>query len=274
MDRLANVATWARLHTFLTAYDARGIAPAATALQVTPPAVSAAIAALEKGLGVELFARLGRGIVPTDAGHRFAAQARSLIGMLDQAARSVASPETGRVRVGAVETAAEYVLPGLLARFLAEYPLAEVTLEVMPRDALFEAASHHELDLVIAGRPPRGSGLRSRATRPNRLLVVGAPGGVRDRWLLRGEGSGTREAALALVEGPTMTLGTAGAVLAAAREGLGVTLAHEDAVRADLASGALAVVPVAGTPLDRPWHLCVRPDPTPTARLFVPFFAE
>ncbi|MGY2063062.1 LysR substrate-binding domain-containing protein, partial [Nocardia gipuzkoensis] len=68
---------------------------------------------------------------------------------------------------------------------------------------------------------------------------------------------------------PTLTLGTHGAVLAAAREGLGVTLIHSDAVENDLAERTLELLAVEGTPLDRPWHAVTTRTPTPAARLFL-----
>ncbi|MET8650576.1 LysR substrate-binding domain-containing protein, partial [Nocardia aurea] len=55
----------------------------------------------------------------------------------------------------------------------------------------------------------------------------------------------------------------------AAREGLGVTLIHSDAIEADLESGALRIIPIDGTPLDRPWHAITTRTPTPTTRLFI-----
>lgn len=66
-----------------------------------------------------------------------------------------------------------------------------------------------------------------------------------------------------------MTLGSHGAVVAAAVAGLGVTLLSRQAVRAELESGALVEVPVPGTPLDRPWHAVTQPDPTASTRLLI-----
>ncbi|MGI9155173.1 MAG: LysR family transcriptional regulator [Marmoricola sp.] len=275
---LPAAATWGRLRTFLAVYDGGSVRSAAEALHVTPPAVSAAVSALETALGTPLLARAGRGIVPTQAGHTFAAYSRSLVGLLEEAAGAVRQADRGRLRLGAVATASEYVLPRLMASFARARPLVELSLSVLPRDELFTQAGHHEVDVVLAGRPPRGSGLRTRARRHNRLVVVGRPGGGRAldgvTWLLTGQGSGTRTTALELltrlqVSPPQLTLGTSGAVVAAAREGLGVTLVHEDAVRDLLDAGDLATCPVPGTPLDRPWHLCTGTTPTAATRLFL-----
>jgi DNA-binding transcriptional LysR family regulator len=58
-------------------------------------------------------------------------------------------------------------------------------------------------------------------------------------------------------------------VVAAAVAGLGVTLVSRQAVRAELASGALVEIPVRGTPLDRPWHVVAQTEPTASTRLLI-----
>lgn len=271
-------ATWARLQTFLAVYEAGSVRSAAEVLHVTPPAVSAAVAALESALGVTLFSRAGRGITPTDAGDIFAGYARKLLGLLTEAAAAVHEADRGRVRIGAVATASEFLLPRLMASFVAAHPQVELSLSVLPRDEVFALAADHAIDLVLAGRPPRGTGLDTKARRPSRLILVGHPGRRMDplttTWLLTGLGSGTRDTTLSLLSQlqaapPLLTLGTAGAVLAAARHGLGVTLAHEEAARPHLESGDLTTYAVSGTPLERPWHLCTTSEPTAATRLFL-----
>jgi len=275
---LPGAATWGRLATFLAVYEAGSVRGAAEALHVTPPAVSAAIAALDDALGTPLFSKAGRGIVPTDAGEIFAGYVRKLRGLLAEAAGAVRDADRGRVRIGAVATASEYVLPRLMASFIEDHPHVELSLSVLPRDELFSHAADHSFDVVVAGRPPRVSGLVTRARRANQLLVVGRPGLKGDpltaTWLLTGLGSGTRDTALSLltrlqVSPPLLTLGTSGAVVAAARQGLGVTLVHEEAVREHLDSGQLVSYAVPGTPLDRPWQLCTASEPTAATRLFL-----
>jgi DNA-binding transcriptional LysR family regulator len=165
-----------------------------------------------------------------------------------------------------------------MAAFVRRHPTVELSLSVLPRDDLFARAGHHELDVVLAGRAPRGSHLVSRASRPNELVLVASPDLEGDpltaTWLLRARGSGTRGSTTTLLSQlearpRTLTLGTHGAVVAAAREGLGVTLVHAEAVRRDLDAGTLVVLPLRGTPLDRPWHLTTPRQLTRAARLFV-----
>ncbi|WP_280430587.1 LysR family transcriptional regulator [Nocardia brasiliensis] len=266
----------ARMETFLVVARMSSIRRAAAQLHITEAAVSAAVAHIEKQLGAKLIARSGRGIVLTEAGRVYAGYCRSILGLMNEAHAAVQQAETGRLRIGVVATAGEYVLLRPLASFRHRFPDIELSLSVHPRDVLFLELQHHETDLVIAGRPPRNTGLVVRARRASRLVVVGAAGQrpLQATWLLRGRGSGTRDATLGLLDQldlapPTLTLGSHGAVLAAARAGLGVTLIHSDAVSQDLETAALRILPVTGTPMDRPWHAITTRTPTPTTRLFL-----
>ncbi|MEA3529483.1 LysR substrate-binding domain-containing protein [Nocardia implantans] len=268
--------TAARMETFLAVARHGSVRRAAAQLHITEAAVSAAVAHVEKQLGAKLVAKAGRGIALTEAGRVYAEYCRGILGLMQEAQAAVRRAETGRLRIGVVATAGEYILLRPLASFRRRFPDIELSLSVHPRDALFLELQHHETDLVIAGRPPRDTGLVVRARRPSSLVVVGLPelDPLHATWLLRGRGSGTREATLGLldqlrIEPPTLTLGSHGAVLAAAREGLGVTLIHSDAISQDLDNGVLRVLPVDGTPLDRPWHAVTTRTPTPTTRLFL-----
>lgn len=266
------------MRTFLTVVDLGSVRAAAAHLHVTEPAVSSAVTQIERHLDADLFTREGRGIRLSPAGATYADYCRTILGLAEEAEAAVQAAGTARVRIGAVATAAETALPRLLATFRTRNPQVEMSLSVLPRDELFAELVHHETDVAIAGRPPRGSGLVSVAERPNRLIVVaGATYDVPPAtatWLLRGAGSGTRQTCLALLEQhgwapPIFTLGTHGAVVAAAREGLGLTVVHADAVAGALSEGTLREVPVAGTPLNRPWHLVTNAIPSPAARLFL-----
>lgn len=286
--------TPSRLRTFLAVLETGSARAAAVRLQVTESAVSASLAALQRDLGVTLFERHGRGLAVTEAGTVFADYARQILGLLDEgvaAARQGVDAGTGRLRLAAVTTAGEYLVPGLLAGFRARHPGVEVTLQVGVRDRVLGLLADRQADVVVAGRPRPGSGLVTRGVRANALVLVAAPqapaheaprqdgpeGGRaadRDTWLLREEGSGTRATTLALLQAlqldpPLLSLGSHGAVVASAVLGLGVTLVSADAVADHLADGRLVTVPARGTPLSRPWHLLTGRAPTATARLFL-----
>lgn len=277
--------TESRWRTLVEVAEAGSIRGAAARLVVTESAVSAAIGSLSRELGVPLLERVGRGIQLTPAGARYADYLRRVLGLLEEgaaAARGEADAERGLLRLGCVTTLADRIVPRALGRFRARYPAVELRLEVGPSAAVWALFGDHGVDVVLAGRPPERHDARVRARFANDLLVVASPGVAASfdpaatTWLLREPGSGTRATAEALraelgVTGPVMTLGSNGAVVAGATAGLGVTLAAAHAVRSGLDAGELAAVDLPGLPLARPWYLSTRPEPSPTARLFVDF---
>lgn len=277
--------TLTQLRALAAVVESGSVRAAAAAMHVSAPAVSAAIAALERELGVELLARRGRGVAPTRSGEVYAGYARRVLGLLDEgraAAREEADPDHCELRVAAVTTAGEHLLPGWLTAWRARRPGAAVSLEVGSKARVLELLLDHQVDLGVAGRPPAGSGLRTLATAPNELIVVQAPGEpasppwTRRPWLVREEGSGTREATAELLAAlaatpPLLTLGSNGAVVAGAVAGLGVSLVSRDAVARELAAGQLVELAVPGTPLVRPYHLVAHETVPLVARRFVEF---
>jgi DNA-binding transcriptional LysR family regulator len=286
--------TLRQLATFLELARCGSVRGAAERLFVTQPAVSAAVRSLQRELAVDLVTRDGRGLRLTVSGHVLADYARRVQGLLGEAAAATvgaAAPERGQVRLAAVTTAGEHLLPAAIASFRVRHPGAEVSLEVANREHVWERLQAHEVDLVVAGRPPALGALRTCAVRSYELVIVAAPGLIAGTlgpatlaahtWLLREPGSGTRATAeeyLAAqgVAPNTLTLGSNGAVREAAAVGLGITLISHDAVEAELASGRLVLVPAPGIPMQREWHVVTRDEdrlPGPTS-LFVDHLIE
>ncbi|WP_255268601.1 LysR family transcriptional regulator [Actinomadura madurae] len=151
--------TEARLRTFVALADTGSVRAAARRLYVTESAVSAAVAALTRDLGVPLVRKQGRGIGLTEAGTAYAGYARQVLGLLEEgraAARGAADPGRGTLRLAAVTTAADQLLPDLLASFRERWPEVELTLEVGPRRQVWSSLAAHEADLVLAGPASRG----------------------------------------------------------------------------------------------------------------------
>lgn len=295
-----------QLRTFLAVAERGSVRAAAEELVVTQAAVSASLAALQKSLGVALVTPDGRGLRLTDAGTAYAGYAVRILGLLDEAGRAAtatADPERGELRIAAVTTAAEQIVPGILGGFRRDHPQTGVRLEAGNRDRVRGLLDRHQVDLVLGGRPEPGWDVAVHAVRPHELVIVAAPelagaGGApaavgaggpgtgiwetadappgllawlaRQTWLLREPGSGTRASTDALlaeldIAPLTLMVGSNVAIRESARVGLGVTLVSRDAVAAELGSGTLAVIPVPGTPLHRDWYLVGQADGLPLA---------
>jgi LysR family transcriptional regulator, low CO2-responsive transcriptional regulator len=274
------VPTLNQLRTFLAVADHGSVRAAAEELVVTQAAVSAVLSGLQRSLGCQLVRPDGRGIELTSAGQTYARYVRRAIGLLDEAARAAAAaadPERGELRVAAMTTAAEQIMPALLSRFRQQHPHVGVLLEAGNRDRISALLDRREVDLALGGRPEPHREVRVQAVRPHQLLVVASPeraasapaanlaAWLADQtWLLREPGSGTRAATEGLlaeldIAPLTLTVGSNVAIRESARVGLGITLISGEAVEPELAAGRLAVLPVPGTPLHRDWYLVSPP---------------
>mgnify|MGYP000701649396 CR=1 FL=1 len=286
--------TFGQLKTFAVVAREGSVRRAASLLVVTEPSVSAALAALKRELGVELVERVGRGIRLTPAGIELAAYAEQILGLADRAARSVKETAggSGHLRLVAVTTAGECVLPPLIGSFRERRPDVEVSLEVTNRSEAIARLRGEGADLAIGGRPQPELGIVGDAFLGNHLIVIGprdhplselravpASALSGETWLLREPGSGTRATTEEFFEGAgiephaTMTIGSNGAIRQAAAVGLGLTLISEYAVADDLASSKLASINVRGTPIERPWYVLRRKEASlpPVAREFLSY---
>ncbi|HXF97708.1 MAG TPA: LysR family transcriptional regulator [Gaiellaceae bacterium] len=276
--------TLTQLRTFLAVARTGAVHAAARQLYVSQPSVSAALAALEREVGADLVERHGRGIRLTQAGEAFAPYAAKILGLVSagqRAALETVRPEASRVRIVAVSTAGEFVLPPLIQAHRALRPEVEVLLEVANRKTVLERLESWSADIGVGGRP-QGADVVGRAFLDNRLVVVGreVPRSLDDAvWLLREEGSGTRAATEAFLAErrieprDVLTLGSNGAIKQALLLGLGITLVSDWAVARELADGRLVQIPARGTPLVRPWY-ALRPrgpSPRPAVRDFLAF---
>jgi LysR family transcriptional regulator, low CO2-responsive transcriptional regulator len=265
--------TVTQLRAFLAVVRTGSVRAAAAELVVTQPSVSAAIAALSRERGDELTERAGRSVRPSAAGEAFAPYAAHVVGLLaegEQAVREVSAGESRELRIAAVTTAAEHLLPALLGGFTRGNPGVRLAIDVGNRERVFRRLAAHEADVAIAGRAPPDAGLVSARFRDNTMVVITQPGDplaagasvdlaeLADRtWLLREEGSGTRaynEALIARLDlrPRILTLGSNGAIKAAVRAGLGVAALSRDAVALELDAHLLVTVAVAGLP-QREW---------------------
>ena len=255
----------ALLSTFLAVSDAGRVSAAAKSLHLSQPAVTAQVRKLEDALGVPLFLRSVRGVVPTEAGLRLAVYARSMRSLLDEAVAAVsAAVEEPRAPliVAASTTVAAHVLPTLLAQFRALNRQVPLKVRVGNTEEVVEAVRAGRAPLGLVEGHARAAGIRLEPYVDDEIVPVvsrDAPFTLRRAHdlqsvplLWREAGSGTR----AVVERALRTagvtrkdirdldveLGSTEAVLGAAAAGLGVAFVSRWSVRAHLGAGLLQVV--------------------------------
>lgn len=268
--------TLTQLTAFLTVVRRGSVTAAAEELVVTQPSVSAAVSALERELGVELTERSGRALRPTAAGAAYVPYATDVLGLLAKgarAAREAAEQEPRTLRISAVTTAGEYLVPQLIQAFREQRPDVEVSLDVGNRELVFGRVLDHTVDVAVTGRVPDDGRLTGIDFADNEFVLVTAPGDALAKrrwvaveelggrpWLLREPGSGTRalcEEFLASrgIEPKLLTLGSNGAIKQAARAGLGLALQSRAAVELELELGLLATISPRGGLPGRRWYV-------------------
>ncbi|MFL6514832.1 MAG: LysR family transcriptional regulator, partial [Chthoniobacterales bacterium] len=120
---------------------------------VSQPSLSQQIQKLEAELNQQLFDRLPRSVVLTEAGRRLLDYARQILTGIADARRSVAALEeevAGRLSVGAIPSIALYVLPRLIGRFQTAYPKVTFELFEDTTDKLAQKLEDGTLDVVLA----------------------------------------------------------------------------------------------------------------------------
>jgi DNA-binding transcriptional LysR family regulator len=143
------------LTTFVAVVDNGSMAAAARLLNITPAAVAQQLRTLERHLGTPLIARAGRTVSVTEAGARILERARDLLKAADDLRAAAHEDGTaGELRLGAGTTALTGVLPDILARIVARFPLVSVFVKPGYSADLYRAVESGELDAAVVLEAP------------------------------------------------------------------------------------------------------------------------
>ncbi|MEV4170509.1 LysR family transcriptional regulator [Nonomuraea sp. NPDC049709] len=137
-----------QLEYFLAVVDHGGFDKGAKALSMAQPSLSQAIRTLEKDLGSQLFHRIGRRVVLTEAGRALIEPARQVVRSLAAARASVAAVHgmvCGSVAIASMPSPAAEPLSSMIDHFRDRHPGVEVAIAV--------ESEHREafLPLVLKG---------------------------------------------------------------------------------------------------------------------------
>lgn len=167
MDRLDELAIFVRI------VDEGSLVRAGSRLRRSPPAVTRALAALERRLGARLIDRTTRRLAPTEAGRLLYDRARGLLADYEAASLGVReAPVRGVLRIAApVQFGRRHVAPVATA-FLDAHAELEVELVLNDRnvDLIAEA-----IDVAVRIGPLADSGLSARTIGALRRLWVASP---------------------------------------------------------------------------------------------------
>ncbi len=268
-----------QLQVFVAVATHGGVAAAARALHLSQPAVSMALAELERLLGVPLFERSrhrlrlgerGRALLPQAERALQQVQAVTLLAKGATAQAGATQALAGVLRVGASNTVGNYLAGRLLGGFVQAHPAVQVQLRVGNTADIAAALADFALDVACVEGPTRHAELLRLPWARDRLRVcvraddplaarqrIGKPALARARWILREPGSAARAqfeqamAAAGIGADVAMELGQTEAIKQAVLAGLGIACLPDAAIAPLLASGELVALPTPFLALER-----------------------
>ena len=289
------------MEAFCKVYEMGSFSKAAQELFLSQPTVSAHISTLEDELGVQLFDRLGRTILPTQAGkvlYRYAKEAFASLENAKAEIQLLQDKVSGDLLIGGSTIPSHYLLPGILADFARRYPDVQVELKIGDTAEIVEMVSGGELVLGVVGAEMDRPELEFIPVKEDQLVIVAAPGfrppaqsssellGTKEictwPWVLRERGSGTRKAfekALLSVGldlrclNVALTVDSTEAVLQCVLAGLGVSVTSRMAARRYLERGELVELSSPSLSIIRSFYL-IRHEKRhlfPVSRFFTDF---
>ncbi|WP_428560676.1 MAG: selenium metabolism-associated LysR family transcriptional regulator [Solidesulfovibrio sp. DCME] len=270
-----------RLQAFAKVYELRSFSKAGEEMMLSQPTISAHVMALEEELDTQLFDRLGRTVLPTQAGNVLYRYCNTIFSQLDNAKADILALSkrvAGDLLIGGSTIPAQYIIPRLVAGFLDKYP--EVRIELLGGDTteIINQVLEGGIHVGIVGAPALQNELVSRSILEDELLLIGAPrfaaSGDAGRdwqarltalpWVMRETGSGTRLALeQALVRAgmdirdlrPVLQVHSSVAVLQCVEAGLGVSVVSRMAAASYLERGTVVVLPVDGLVMRREFYV-------------------
>jgi DNA-binding transcriptional LysR family regulator len=287
------------LRYFVAVADSGSFRAAARRLAVSQPAVSQAVAGLERSLAEKLFDRAGRTIRLTPAGQDLLEPARRALGELDglpsllDRARGIVR---GRLELGTTDVASIYVLPKVYRAFRRRHPDAELSVHVEGSEPLLSLLTSGALELAIvslrvgdveAPVPPSFTAMpffreplefvvaandalarRRRVTLAD-LAAVPLLGFKRDSVTRRAVDARFREEGL--VPHVAMEMSSPEAIKRLVAVGLGASVLPARSVAAEVRARTLAALPVQGRRLERILGVVrdARRTPSPAAAAFL-----
>lgn len=293
-----------RLEAFRKVYELGSFSKAGQDLFLSQPTISAHVLSLEQELGTQLFDRLGRTILPTQAGDILYKHALQAFAALESATAEIGLLQqrvAGEILIGGSTIPATYLLPQRLAEFRKLYPDVRVRLTVGDSQDIITAIQNGSLALGVVGAILPDPDLVFTHLQDDDLIIAcsrslpeyqafvksGAeqlPADLLHQWpwVLREQGSGTRRALeLALSSlgldlrsfSPAIEARSHEAVVQCALHGLGLCVTSRIAAAPCLAKGDLIPIEIPGLQMQRSFQIVrhAKRHLFPAMRYFIDF---
>jgi DNA-binding transcriptional LysR family regulator len=265
-----------QIEIFCALIRLRSFSKTAEELYLTQPTVSGHIKNLETELGVKLVDRLGKRVVPTEAGEVLYRHGLKLLEQRDiakQELERLSGRVSGELKIGGSTIPGAYILPALIGKFRKKHPSVSVQLVIEDTARITEAVQNGELCLGVVGAKVSDPRIETHTYLKDELAVAvpaGHPWSQKravppsalkgEPFILREQGSGTRrimeerleKAGFFLADlNVVAVVGSSDAVRQAVKAGLGISILSIRALRDDIEARRLVAVPIEGVKMER-----------------------
>lgn len=150
-----------------------GVARAAQALHRVPSNITTRIKQLEARMGLELFVRRGRSLVPTEEGRLLVSYAERLLRLADEAESALRTGKLlGTLRIGSLESTAGSRLPELLSRYNQANPAVRIELVTGTTGALISRLARHDIEAAFVSEPFHAPGVAAEPVFEETLVLI------------------------------------------------------------------------------------------------------
>ncbi|MDT8317496.1 MAG: selenium metabolism-associated LysR family transcriptional regulator [bacterium] len=265
------------LDIFCRVYEKKSFSRAAESLYLTQPTISAHIKSLEEELGIKVFDRLGRQVLPTKAGELLYSYARKIEGLGKEAKEAIAlftGSLKGRLHIGGSTIPGEYLLPEVIGNFRRENPDVYSNLHIGDTKDVTAMLIDGRIELGVVGAIIDDSRIENMKYSDDELILIAAPSYDKDHltndmissipFIARERGSGSW---LAIEKAFSVNgmdagrlsivaeMGSTEAVKTAVRSGLGLSIVSTLAVKDELARGSLKMIDIDCLPIMRELYI-------------------
>ena len=164
-----------QLKIFKTIVDVGSFTRAGARLNLSQPAISQHIRALEEHLGVPVLLRVGKRARPTPAGEVLLHCAEQVLDKIEDAERLLAEQGMGgggMVRIGGGDAACHHLLPPVLKEFAALFPRVQLQIASGHTAATLARVLAGELDLGIVTLPVEADRIRVTEIGRDELVAI------------------------------------------------------------------------------------------------------
>jgi DNA-binding transcriptional LysR family regulator len=209
--------TLRQLEIFLNVVELGHLTNVAKSMNLSQSAVSMSIKELEGILGKPLFDRINKKLVLNEIGRAFYKEIAPIFKKLSDIEYEFQNTENkGMIRVGASTTIVDYLMPSIICTYMNLYPDVKITLKEGSTKKIKELLKKGEIDIGFVEGFISDSEIIKEKIGVDELIIVTSHKDMakscniedltNKRWVLREEGSDTREVFLNYIKGKTEPL--------------------------------------------------------------------